>query len=322
MTRNTANVSVVICAYTEDRWDDLCAAIESIQRQTRPPLEIIVVVDHNPNLLARVRLHMASAIVVENREPRGLSGARNSGISVAQGEIIAFLDDDAIAAPDWLERLGRWLEDPQIMGAGGMVEPLWESGRPTWFPDEFNWVVGCSYLGLPREATQVRNLFGGCMCIQREIFDVVGGFRIGIGRDDKRPMGCEETELCIRAKQRWPQRIFLYEPKAWAYHRVSANRGRWDYFRSRCYAEGLSKAQVTRVVGFKDSLAAERSYTYRVLPQGIVRGLADTVVRGDLMGLARAGAIVTGLLLTATGYLVGSIFERARVLAVSKVVES
>jgi GT2 family glycosyltransferase len=300
------DVSVVICAYTEARWDDLVAAVESVRRQSASPREIIVVIDHNPDLLERVRTQIPDVVVIENKETQGLSGARNSGIAASRGEIIGFLDDDAVAAPDWLEQLCAHCEDSQVLGAGGAVEPMWLHGRPTWLPEEFYWVVGCTYRGLPQMATPVRNPFGGCMCVRREVFEIVGGFRSRVGRESTRPMGCEETELCIRARQRWPSRVFLYEPRAKIYHRVPASRVLWSYFRSRCYAEGLSKALVSRFVGVKDGLASERVHTFRTLPQGIARGLVDIILRRDPMGLVRAGAIMAGLVITTAGYLVGT----------------
>src|SRR6266567_6901037 len=75
VSQTTYDISVIICAYTEDRWNDLVAAIESVQQQTLSPREIIVVIDHNPGLLERARQH-ASGVVVENTGARGLSGAR------------------------------------------------------------------------------------------------------------------------------------------------------------------------------------------------------------------------------------------------------
>ena len=83
MTPTALDVSVVICAYTEARWQDLLAAVDSVQRQSAPPREIIIVIDHNPALLERTRTHLAGVVVVKNREQRGLSGARNSGIAAA-----------------------------------------------------------------------------------------------------------------------------------------------------------------------------------------------------------------------------------------------
>jgi hypothetical protein len=151
----------------------------------------------------------------------------------------------------------------------------------------------------------VRNLFGGCMCVRREVFAVAGGFRGEMGRGAGRPLGCEETEFCIRAQQRRPGWTFVYEPRACATHRVPAQRATWDYFRERCFAEGLSKARLAALVGLDAGLSAERTFAGRTLPRGLARGLADTFRRGDLTGLLRAGAIAAGLGYTAAGFAAG-----------------
>lgn len=119
-------------------------------------------------------------------------------------------------------------------------------------------------------------------------------------------MGAEETELCIRALHRWPEFSFIYEPGVRIHHKTPPNRTNWNYFRLRCYSEGLSKALVTKFVGAKDGLGTERSYTMRTLPKGVVKGVSDTVFHRDWSGLARAGAILAGLSFTTAGYLVGS----------------
>lgn len=302
MINTTLDISVIICAYTEDRWDDLIAAVESVQRQKTRPREIIVAIDHNPILLARTRAHLPDVIVVENKELRGLSGARNSGMAVAGGAVIAFLDDDAIAAPDWLEQLQASYGEAKVIGVGGAIEPLWPGTRPAWFPEEFDWVVGCVYRGMPQATAPVRNLIGANMSFRREVFERIGSFRLGKIGNRSRP---EETELCIRTHQQWPEGVWLYEPCAKVSHRVPASRTRWQYFLTRCYNEGLGKAAMVQFVGPGDGLSAERRYTFQTLPHGIARGIADALLRGDLAGLARAGAIVTGLAVTAAGYLVG-----------------
>ncbi len=310
MTRGAAHVSVVICAYTEKRWEDLLAAVASVDRQCLPAQEIIVVVDHNDQLLERVRANISGVTVVENRGQQGLSGARNTGIEAAHGSLIAFLDDDAVADPNWLKLLVGACIDVCVLGSGGLVKPAWQNCEPRWFPEEFHWVIGCSYRGLPKTRDTVRNIIGSSMCVRREVFDAVGGFRSDIGRFGKRPAGCEETELCIRALQYWPQRTFVYEPEARIRHTVPASRTRWGYFCSRCYYEGRSKALVTQFVGVGLGLYSERSYTMKTLPGGVVRGVSDAVLRHDLAGLARAGAIVAGLAITASGYLMGAIAQR------------
>ena len=302
MTQDTPDISVVVCTYTEARWADLVEAVDSIRRQIVPCRELIIVVDHNQALFERVRDQFEEATVVENQEPRGLSGARNTGVAIAKGTLVAFLDDDAIVERDWVEKFTECLENPELLGVGTRIDPLWENEQPAWLPDEYYWVVGCSYRGLPLTQAPIRNLSGGSMCLRREIFEEVGGFRVGIGRTSTRPLGCEETELCIRAGQHWPQKIFLYDPGIRIQHRVPASRARWSYFCARCYAEGQSKALVSSNVGAGDGLASERMYVLKTLPQGVVRGLADTFFRHDLMGLARAGSIVAGLVITIAGY--------------------
>jgi len=303
MIDTTPDISIIICAYTEERWHDLIAAVESIQRQSILPRETILVIDHNTQLFERARTLIPGVTVIESTEPRGLSGARNSGIALSRGNFIAFLDDDAVAEPDWLERLYFCCQDSEVLGVGGVVEPLWLRGCPTWFPKEFYWVIGCTYNNPPDIPTAVRNPYGGCTCIRREVFEVVGGFRNGIGRIGSYPMGGEETELCIRAGQHWPHKVFLCEPRAKIRHRISPYRASWRYFQSRCYAEGLSKATVVSYVGAKDSLSSERSYICRILPKGIWRGITDALFHLDSVGLLRAGAIIVGLILTTMGYL-------------------
>ncbi|MFL5663376.1 MAG: glycosyltransferase family 2 protein [Ktedonobacteraceae bacterium] len=304
-------ISVIICAYTEERWNDLVAAVESVVVQTLPAKKIIIVVDHNPGLFKRVQEQLTGTIVVENTEARGLRGARNSGIAVAQEQIIAFLDDDAVATPNWLMFLYEGYSDEQVLGIGGEVTPSWVDNKPDWLPEEFYWVVGCSYLGMPQTTTTIRNPIGANMSFRREVFDMVGDFHSRIGCFGPRHAGgCEETELCIRAHQRWPQRVFLYQPRARVFHRVPSKRTSWRYFYSRCYVEGLAKTAIARHVGAKDGLASERTYTFRTLPLGIARGLSSALLRHDLTGLLRAGAIVSGLAVTTAGYLVGSILSR------------
>lgn len=301
------SVSVVICAYTEARWPQLLAAVDSVAGQTTPAAEVIVVIDHNPTLRRRAQAELPGAKVVENTGVRGLSGARNTGVAAATGSVVAFLDDDAVAEPNWLEQLGLGYGDPRVVGVGGVAEPIWPSRQVGWFPEEFLWVLGCSHLGTPRTNADVRNFIGCNMSFRRSVFDEVGGFRTEIGRVGTYPAGCEETELCIRIKQLRPQGRLLYRPSARVKHHVTASRLTRAYFLQRCFAEGLSKALVSSAVGAKDGLATERAYTLQVLPKGVMRNAKRAFLERDPMGLARAGNILLGLSATAAGYLKGTV---------------
>ena len=301
------SVSVVICAHTELRWADTLAAVASVRGQSHAAKEVIVVVDHNRALYERLKAALPDTTVVENREQQGLSGGKNTGAVLAGSQIVAFLDDDAVADTNWLKFMTDSYTEPGVVGVGGLTLPKWDTGRPSWFPEEFDWVVGCTYVGMPTGRAPVRNLLGGNASFRREVFDTVGGFRSGIGRaPGKRPLGCEETEFCIRINQQMLGAVLLFDNRARIWHRVPAARTRFAYYRARCYAEGLSKATVARSVGTADGLSSERRYTTKTLPRGVARGLADAF-RGDPSGLGRAGAIVAGLAAATAGYAVGTV---------------
>lgn len=297
-------ISVVICAYTMARWPLTLLAIESVRQQS-VPAELVVVVDHNPELLARFRAHDPQLRVIENSQPAGLSGGRNTGVAATSGAVIAFLDDDAQAEPEWLASMLRHFERAEVVAAGTRVDPAWIGAQRRWFPAEFLWVVGCSYRGQPQVASPVRNITGGGMAIRRSAFERAGGFSSLLGRTRSRlPLGGEETEWCLRARERVPGAVVMYEPAVGIAHHVPAERASWSYLCRRCYAEGLSKSTLTRLVQ-RNSLSSEWHHTLVVLPRGVLRGLADTVLRLDPAGLGRAAAIVLGFGCAVAGYAIG-----------------
>jgi GT2 family glycosyltransferase len=309
-------ISVVICAYTEGRWDELLAAIASVQEQERPAHEIIVAIDNNPRLLDRLREWVGDAPVrvIENSDAPGLSGARNSGIAIASGAIVAFLDDDAQADPDWLARLAERFAERRVLGVGGSISPRWEGERPAWFPEEFYWVFGCTYRGLPRKTAPVRNLIGANMAFRRELFTSLGGFRTGFGQVGGGMLRCDDTEFCLKVRRERPGSVILYEPGAHVRHFAPASRANPRYMLVRCFTEGRAKALIASLMGAGDGLSSERAYTFRTLPLGVLRGLGDGFLRFDPLGFVRAATIVGALGVTTAGYLYETARLRARQL--------
>ena len=258
-------LSVVICCYSEERWQLLLESIASVRGQSQPVHELIVVVDHNELLRDRLTTQFPDALVIANDETRGLSGARNTGVRAATGDVIAFLDDDAVAARDWSRRLLAPYHDDDVLGVGGLIVPRFEAGRPRWLPPEFDWVVGCTYEGHRTSMGPVRNLIGANMSMRRRVFDAIGGFRSDLGRTNSKAGGCEETELCIRATRELGG-VMWYAPDAIVRHFVPATRTTISYFRSRCLAEGESKATIAKVAGRHKGLSSERKFAIDTLP--------------------------------------------------------
>ena len=300
------SVSVIICAYTFERRDELACAVRSALEQTLPARELTVVVDNNPELLAHARERFDGVQVVANHHGPGLSGARNTGADVSRGSILAFLDDDGIASARWLEEHLMGYSDPSVLGVGGDVTPIWRSDPPRWLPEELYWVIGCTYTGMPVEPAPIRNPIGANMSIRADVFAGAGGFRQELGRLDvggKAITGtADETEFCIRASQRYPDGQWLYRPAASIRHVVAPHRTTWRHFVERCRLEGGSKAVLVGLRGQRSGLASERRYVARVLPLGALRELR-AAVRGEPYALKRAGAICAGLAITTLTYL-------------------
>lgn len=315
--------SVVVCAYTVDRWAELSAALRAAAAQG--PDQLLLVVDHNDQLYRRAETELTGPIagltVLANVHRRGLSGARNTAIAAATAEVVVFLDDDATPTAGWLDALRRPYQDPQVIAVGGAARPIWPTGqqRPVTLPSaarpngppawgELDWVVGCSYAGLPTTEQGVRNLMGCNMSFRREVFTTVGGFSEELGRVGRTPLGCEETELCIRAVRSGrvdrPARRIVFVPDAQVEHHVSVDRLTWSYLLRRGWAEGISKAAVATLVGASDATTTERRYVARVLPQGVLRELGAVRTGGAAAAL---GALAIALVLAATtaGFLRG-----------------
>ncbi|MER5635346.1 glycosyltransferase family 2 protein [Kitasatospora sp. NPDC002227] len=304
----TPTLSVVICSYTMARWDDVRAALASVRAQQRPPEEVVLVVDHCPELAERLARHDPDARLVLSAERPGVSGARNTGLAAASGEILAFLDDDAVAEPDWTRQLLAPYRDPAVLGVGGLVTSWWERGRPGWFPPEFDWVVGCSYPGSPEHTSAVRNFIGANMSFRRAAVVAAGGFRSDLGRVGTSPYGCEETELCLRLTALHPGAELRYEPSAVVRQHVPPARAKVSYFVSRCYAEGRSKARVAGYTGTRSALASERRYLRRTIPAAFGRSLGQR-------RWAAAGALLGGVSATVVGYAGGRLAPGVRPVA-------
>jgi GT2 family glycosyltransferase len=307
------STSVVVCCYDPSRWPALERSLASLEHQTRTPAEVIVVIDGSHELSRLVRSSGRPVRIVDLERRGGLSRARNAGVAAATGDLVAFLDDDATAEPDWLELLAGATSEEDVLGAGGFSEPAWLGERPAWFATELLWIVGCSYRGLPEARTAVRNVFGGCACYRRALLVELDGFRADLGRLGENGSGGEETEFCVRALAAHSGRRFLFLPQARIHHEVPPSRTRVGYVLRRAFAEGRAKASMARVSGGGAVLSTERAYLTGVLVPSVGRDLARALRRLDPTALL-AAAVQLGVAASAVaGYVAERGRSRARV---------
>lgn len=287
------DVSVVIACYTAERLDSIESALTSLRKQSLEPRQVIVAVDNNPALVNRLVDQFDWVTVVLNSGERGASATRNRGIQAVDTPYTAFLDDDETADPDWLLELTRPFTDPRVVGTGGKYEPVWAADKPEWFPDEFAWVVGGAYEGLPTVTSPVRNVWSGNMAVRTDDFRGVGGFRAEFGKQDA-VAEPEDTDLCIRMAAasggHW-----VYVPSAVINHDVPAGRASLRFFVSRCFAEGRGKAAMSRKLGNSSAIDTERDYV-RNSARAAARRLAS-------LRWAQGLAMLIGLASAGMGYL-------------------
>lgn len=237
-------VSVVLCTYDPDLFEVFRDAANSVLSQTYEPVELVIVVDGSDELAERARTEYGArenVIIHCNETNEGLTTSRNTGASLATGEIVAFIDDDAIAEPEWIANLVSAYNRENALAVGGKMTPNWVAGKPEFLPPEFYWLIGVTHRGFAEGPGEVRNTFGSNISFNREVFLELGGFEESIGMvEGGRQNQAGETELCERLRREYRTGVF-YTPEARVAHCVFDYRTRPGWLFKRAFWQGHSK---------------------------------------------------------------------------------
>jgi len=299
----TLRTSVIICAFTLDRWTLLSQAVQSVVDQIRQPFEVFLVIDHNREMYEQCATMLPPLAagcewdlrVVENRFNTRLGGARTTAAELATGDVLVFLDDDASAEPTWLERIMKNYDASGVVAVGGPPVARYEASRPRWLPHECNWIFGCAYRGLPERRGPIDHLIGANMSIRRDVLISWGGFQSD-NHDD--------MDMSHRAIHAYGGSSVIYDPTAIVHHFVPNSRLTWTYFWRRCFFVNKGKVAAFRGMGEASNLKAE----FRFVARSLSRGLASEgreLMRGDLYAIARYAALVAAIALGGAGSLAG-----------------
>jgi glycosyltransferase involved in cell wall biosynthesis len=273
-------MSVVVCTY--QRADVLARSLGSLTDQTLSDdaYEVLVVYDQQdvetgatvdeyaPDLPNLRRL---------NDDGQGLSYARNVGYRAADGEYVAFLDDDASAHPGWLaaylETFNRVTPTPDCIG--GAVRPDFEKPVPWWVPPSLPGIPVRDLSGEPRWIDfPDETVIGANMAFPRSFLVETGGFPTNLGRKDGTLLSNEET--VVQAAAAAGNGIY-YHPDAWVNHLIEGFRLTPTYLVRRHYWQGISDCRMDpKRVADTESEAEGRS-----LREGIPRAIS--VIGGLLL---------------------------------------
>jgi glycosyltransferase involved in cell wall biosynthesis len=238
-------ISVVICAYSSKRFDLTMNCINSVLGNGYENYEMILVIDGNHGLCQKIESKVKginNITVVENSKNEGASFSRNRGIELANGDIIAFIDDDGYANSDWMKRIAKDFYDyPYISVVGGKLLPSYENGSEK-LPEELLWMVGGTYKGHVENRKIVRNVFTGNMAVKKDVFKDVN-FEIIYGKKNNLSHQLEDTLFCVKLNNKRPNSV-LYDPEIVAYHHVPRERLKLKYLFKRAFSEGILKAKL------------------------------------------------------------------------------
>lgn len=302
-------VSVVICTYTEELYGHLTEAAESILEQSYDDVELILVVDGKGDLCNRVQADwgdIKDVVVLCNDENLGVSQSRNRAAETASGDIVAFMDDDAIADEEWIETLVDTYKEHDALAVGGRMEGVWVAGRPWYLPEEFNWLVGVTHKGFAEPGAEIRNTFESNLSFRRDIFLDLDGFDPELGPTLQKYGHSEGAEIGARLRAEYHRGV-VYAPCAAVRHKVFEHRIRLVWLIKRAFEQGRSKRTMKR----RESASASEEYGYlrSLFGEYIPQRLWQLIRAPSLTGIGQLVAIVGFTTLVGFGYLYETVRE-------------
>jgi glucosyl-dolichyl phosphate glucuronosyltransferase len=271
-------VSIVTATYSTGRLKDIKQLLDSANRQTSTDFDMSIIVEREPKIAEDLinyisKNQYSNMAVIYNDGPGGASANRNLAIQKARGNIIAFVDDDAVLNPGWVEAIVQAFdEDTSVIGVTGPILPLWQIDSGGWVPPEFYWIFSCTNDD-EQNKVEVRNGYCTNLSFKKEAFHIAGVFNVDLGvkgRDRRgwQEPGGEETELAIRIQNTTGKRI-IYNPKVIVQHKVYSYRLTGGFITRRAFWEGYAKALIKdrfrSMEKGSDVLATEHALLKRIL---------------------------------------------------------
>jgi len=259
-------ISVIICSY--NRANYIIDAVDSLYNQTvsKDLYEVIVVdnnsVDNTKELcLQYIPSHIGYNIYYFEEKQQGASFARNTGVKHSKAQLIAFMDDDAIADKDFIENILRFFEThPDADGLGGRIIPKYIPGEPKWMSYYVSSLVGnFDYSDKVEEFKQGKYPLESNMIVKKKDFLEVGGFNTNLpGVVGTLRIGGEGKEFFYKLQDRGKK--IYYDPSVRVQHVVEVNKLTREYMYR--VASGIGRGERVRVLAKGKSAYCKKFLEY------------------------------------------------------------
>jgi glycosyltransferase involved in cell wall biosynthesis len=239
-------LSVIICTY--NRADYIEKAVLSIFKQEKvaDDYELIVVNNNSTDNTEEIinnfkQKHPTFPLKYFIEYNQGLSFARNRGIKEATGEIVSFIDDDAIACENFVFQILTFFNsDTNAIAFGGKIIPKYETERPKFMSKFIEPILSVLNMGQNIKKFKGKKFpVGANMGFRKEVFETIGYFNTKLGRTGKKLLGGEEKDLAFRIKSL--QKPIYYLPKAWIYHIITKERLTKEFIKKQARGIGYSE---------------------------------------------------------------------------------
>lgn len=246
---NPCFISVIVCTYNRAEYLGKC--LESLANQSLQvtAYEVILIdncsTDHTHKVyhsFEEKNQHIHFRVCSENKQ--GLSFARNRGIAEAKGNILVFIDDDAIASYNYLREIWLYFSSGKTaIAGGGKILPMYETQQPAWMTVFLMPLVSVINLGnRVRFFPGNRFPIGANMFFRREAFIKYSDFNTSLGRMGQELLGGEEKELMLRMAAAREKIVYL--PDAYVHHFIPADRLNPSFIIRQ--AIGIGKSEIIR----------------------------------------------------------------------------
>jgi glycosyltransferase involved in cell wall biosynthesis len=299
-------VSVVICTYSFEMYEAFTESVESILEQTYDNIELVLMIDGNDQLYQRVADAYGDIENVQvhvNETNVGLSASRNNALSHVTGDVVALIDDDAVADPEWIAELVSVYQSRDAIAAGGRMIPEWVAGKPRFLPEEFYWLIGVTHRGFADDGDEVRNTFGSNISFKTSVLQELGGFEPAVGRHGDNKLQAHETEFCARMQAEYNRGV-VYNADAIVAHKVFAFRTQKRWLAKRAFWQGYSKRALEVLVPETDT-DEESAFLSSLLTEFIPQRIRGLVQAPSVPKISQLGWLLLLTGLVGAGYLYG-----------------